>query len=142
MLAVHNYHDTYNMFPFNYNLNPTTGIAGPGATGATCKGRSWMMMILPQIEQGNLFQRVDPNRDMTDSSYTNPTNPNVIVAKTVVPAFLCPSDSGSGNGQLTGRLDAFDGGSPSVTAWAVNSYKGVLGSGWNGGGFTFSTARG
>ena len=142
MLALHNYHDTYSMFAFNYNLNPTTGIAGPGATGATCKGRSWMSMILPQIEQGNLFQQIDPNRDMSDPNYNAPTNPNVIVAKTVGPAFLCPSDSGSGDGRLAGRLDAFDGASPSATPWAVNSYKGVVGSGWNYAGFVFSTSRG
>jgi len=127
-LALHNYHDTFNVFPFTYN--PLVNGAGP-PTANTSQGRSWFSMILPQIEQAPLAQMINQKGgDLQDPNYAAPTNPNVIVAKTVIPAFLCPSDAGSGNGILTGRVDA-----AGDSTWAVNSYKGVLGSGWNYAGF-------
>src|SRR5207249_6038211 len=46
-LAVHTYHDTYKSLPQNYGGNGNWNI-----TGAQW---SWVAMILPYIEQGNLY---------------------------------------------------------------------------------------
>src|SRR6516162_4307718 len=45
-LAVHNYHDTYNTLPLDsfYSYDPTMA------------NWSWLAHMLPQFEQGNLFQ--------------------------------------------------------------------------------------
>jgi len=54
-LATHNYHDTYNTFPF--------------AAGELGEGRnplSFHAGILPQMEQGNLYQTIDHNKPWTD----------------------------------------------------------------------------
>ena len=122
MLGMHNYHDTYGMFPFSYFTNQ-----GGGNYDQMQYGRSWMSMLLPQIEQGNLFQTLDPNRNLVPSGTTPETNPNVIAARTALPAFLCPSDD-TGNGVMGGRANV--GGN-----WGVNSYKGCSGSNWAWGTF-------
>jgi prepilin-type processing-associated H-X9-DG protein len=63
-----------------------------------------MAMVLPYIEQTPLYNSIDFNVAMIDSKnlsvsddYTNltigATHPNALAAATVVPSFLCPSDS-------------------------------------------------
>jgi prepilin-type processing-associated H-X9-DG protein len=116
-LALHNYHDTYGTLPFSY-FTPEAG----GGYDANQRGRSWMSMILPQIEQGNLASRIVAGGNLQPSGSTPETNPNLLVAQTVIPAFLCPSDN-TGNGLMAGRANV--GGN-----FAINSYKGVSGSNW------------
>ena len=119
MLGLHNYHDTFGMLPFSYYTTQNGG-----AYNENQMGRSWMSMILPQIEQGNLFQTFDDTLGLVPSGTTPETNRNLIAAQTVIPAFLCPSDD-TGDGTLTGRANM-----PAATPFAVNNYKGVSGSNW------------
>ena len=121
-LAQHNYHDVYGMLAFSY-------IGPNGSYDLNNRGRSWLFYILPYIEQANLSQKTDINRDLNDTNTANPTNPNLIAAKTVIPAFLCPSDAGN-DGKLAGRANM-----PGDLELAVNSYKGVAGSNWQWGTF-------
>src|SRR4051812_30971338 len=56
-LALHNYHDTYRLFPASYyrdwphnsSTNPTAGRPGWG----------WAVMLLPYMDQGPLFNALD-----------------------------------------------------------------------------------
>src|SRR4051794_26891286 len=61
-LALHTYHDTFKVFPPSYLIvpggssnmgppDPDNGDAGPGWTA--------LMLILPQIEQSNLYNSLD-----------------------------------------------------------------------------------
>jgi prepilin-type N-terminal cleavage/methylation domain-containing protein len=86
-LAVHNYHDTANIFPPGYIIVPP----------ADHNTRSLFTLILPYIEQANLYQSIDPGVPM----FNGPTgyNPtilarNVAAAAQVIPGFLCPSSIG------------------------------------------------
>ncbi|MEW4562055.1 DUF1559 domain-containing protein [Bremerella sp. JC770] len=67
-LALHNYHDTYLQFPFGTIRNNGTGL-------------NWMVGILPQIEQTNLFNQLDMEGSNNGS-------------------FLAPPPFGSSNGPL------------------------------------------
>ncbi|MCA9035264.1 MAG: DUF1559 domain-containing protein [Planctomycetaceae bacterium] len=127
-LALHNYHDVYNHFPINYSTTFTLDNTT----------MSWLVGILPYIEQANLFNQVDPNfginndpRSPTPNTVT-PVNPsNGWVAKQPIPAFRCPSDTS--DALLGGRANY--GGT-----WAVNSYKGVAGANWAWGSWTSPAA--
>src|SRR5438874_354799 len=63
-LALHTYHDTFRVFPPSYLIvpggsanmgppDPDNGDAGPGWTA--------LMLILPQMEQANLYNAFDLN---------------------------------------------------------------------------------
>lgn len=71
-LALHNYHDTFKKFPF----------------GWSDRGAGWSTMILPQIEQGSLYNTLGfAESNNWDSNNT----PNERAAGTVISAYRCPS---------------------------------------------------
>jgi prepilin-type N-terminal cleavage/methylation domain-containing protein/prepilin-type processing-associated H-X9-DG protein len=97
-LALHNYHDIHRVFPLS-----TTG-SSPSGAGCGNGFYSWLAMILPQMEQGNLYNSVNFQVGMMDqcnmtfsSEYAHltisKTHQNAKAASTVVPTFLCPSDT-------------------------------------------------
>ncbi|MEM8541635.1 MAG: DUF1559 domain-containing protein [Pseudomonadota bacterium] len=110
VLAVHNYHDSIGHIP--------TTTTGPDLTADAPNGGfySWMALILPHIEQGNLYNSIDFSLTLADStsypsssSYLDysisPDHPNAGAAATIVSTFLCPSDPVNGlqshdNGEL------------------------------------------
>ena len=80
-LALHNYHSTYNCFP--YYASDTTVVAGGGHMP------SWMLSILPYVEQGMMFDKVDMNEV---SLRWNPANASALLSQYY--AFMdCPSSS-------------------------------------------------
>jgi len=94
-----------------------------------------MAMILPYIEQSNLYNSIDWNLGMKDSG-GRPTS-NVAIAQTVVPVFRCPSDpSGSVGGGRYGTREWL-GRWPDATfgQFGGTNYKGCVGSDWNWGVF-------
>jgi prepilin-type N-terminal cleavage/methylation domain-containing protein/prepilin-type processing-associated H-X9-DG protein len=111
-LAFHNYHDLLNVFPVNY------ADRNSGAWGTSSTGHSWMLFILPGIDQAPLYSKVNLNTPLSDPV-------NMTVSQTVIPVFLCPSDL-TGNGQLPNRSDT-------GLTHAINSYKAVAGSNWTWG---------
>lgn len=123
ILAVHNYHDVYQTFPQGNRL-------GGGWWVNDMRGRSWMFAILPYLEQQPLYDMAD--RD--GIGVVPDTNSNAIVARTAIPAFLCPSD-GTQGGLLTGQTYSTTSGhdgSPTDRV-GVTNYKGCLGSNWQWG---------
>ena len=70
-LALHNYLDTAKCFPF--------------ATGGTGNRYSALSQLLPQLDQGPLFKKIDFKQLITAPA-------NVTAGLTVLPQFLCPSD--------------------------------------------------
>lgn len=134
-LALHNYHDTFKEFPINYSMSEQ-GIGGPRRNSGDNNSRqcSWMGMILPQIEQGALYNSVDWNVGLKTAAGTPTTN--VAIAQRVVGTFQCPSDSGGNQGRYGNR--------EWLGRWPVavfgefggTSYKGCVGSDWNWGAFS------
>lgn len=125
-LAFHNHHDTYNRFPINFANRNSGGIGNTG--------RSWVQMILPFIEQTNMFNNIDFRVGLQG------TTPNIVknleIAKTVIPGLLCPSDNENNNGLLAERSDSAAAGGNTVKL-AVTNYKACAGSNWNQGVFAW-----
>jgi prepilin-type N-terminal cleavage/methylation domain-containing protein/prepilin-type processing-associated H-X9-DG protein len=99
-LALHAYHDTFNAFPpGQYN-----GIAIQN-NGAFMNRGGWWQMILPYVEQPNLYKLIyayttDPlfatkYLYITYAVNNDPANPSNPGRNTIVPLFLCPSDPNS-----------------------------------------------
>src|SRR5690606_38053277 len=83
-LALHNYHDTHGRFP-------PQAIYGPGAPPYTLPyHHTWMVMILPFIEQQPLYDAIDKRLPIFPQLL--PTGQPIRSAQ--VAAFRCPSDAG------------------------------------------------
>lgn len=85
-LALHNYESIYGLLPPGYLHKPD-----PGGSGANHMGFAWGAMILPQLEQVNLFQEFDFNTPVFDVSQLEARERHL-------PVFLCPSDPFSDGG--------------------------------------------
>ena len=93
-LALHNYHDVYNQFPltvFNFNAG-----SDPYTWDASSRG-SYLIRLLPYIEQGNLFSAlnfstVGPAWNLPNFEAQVDAN-GKLYRHYVIPAFICPSDN-------------------------------------------------
>ncbi len=130
-LATHNYHDSFKSFPVCM-FEPTSAITSPVMGRQT----SWMIGVLPFIEQTALFNTIDFNRGLSnDPRAPGPTNPpqinsNPWVATQTVPGFKCPSDATES--RLRNRIDTVGSVLPTIE-FAITSYKGVAGANWQWG---------
>jgi prepilin-type N-terminal cleavage/methylation domain-containing protein/prepilin-type processing-associated H-X9-DG protein len=90
-LALHNYHDIHQTFPPAYliqpNVDPVMGT--PNTNGDNGPGWTALFMLLPQIEQANLYDSFNANLPSWHTSNATP-------ALTPLPVYRCPSDPGSG----------------------------------------------
>jgi prepilin-type N-terminal cleavage/methylation domain-containing protein/prepilin-type processing-associated H-X9-DG protein len=83
-LALHNYHATYEVFPPGY-----LSAVGPGGPADDQgPGWGWATLILPYVEQDNLYRQIQLTKDIKDPAHA-------AVRLTSLPVFLCPSDGGS-----------------------------------------------
>jgi len=87
-LGLHNYHDTISRFPMG-------GTASPAGAGSY--GHSWWILILPHIEQDNLFKSLDllgtsNTRGDTGLVYTGTNVANgAALSSKKLSMLLCPS---------------------------------------------------
>jgi len=136
-LSFQNYESALKSFPINYATRGQLGFpnSGPGIANS---GRSWMQMVLPYIEQNNLYTNIDFTVGLQpkSSAPTTPVGRNRIVAATIVPSFLCPSDDSNEGGSLLNRSDLNETNAP-ADRWAVTNYKACSGSNWNAGVFAW-----
>jgi hypothetical protein len=88
-LAVHNYHDANGKLPpwgFDFNPAPTGN-----PFGAQTEGTSFLSLILPYIEQGNLLNVFNINRSVADPVNLPPPYGTSAGGGTQIPTFDCPS---------------------------------------------------
>ena len=91
-LALHNYHGANNTFPLG-------GVNGYGSNWngpASCL--NWRALILPYIEASTISNAINFGVTITGNSANGAQG--FTAWMTVVPGFLCPSDSTNGNGFL------------------------------------------
>jgi prepilin-type N-terminal cleavage/methylation domain-containing protein/prepilin-type processing-associated H-X9-DG protein len=82
-LALHNYHDTNQRFPSGYLASgPYADSGGFPLPGNTAPGWGWAALLLPFVEQDNLYRQIDQ---------TQPVQ-NTPAAQVAVKVYLCPAD--------------------------------------------------
>ncbi|WP_373653248.1 MULTISPECIES: DUF1559 domain-containing protein [unclassified Schlesneria] len=99
-LALHNYHDTFSVFPY-------ATANGPYSTPANVKNHTGYVLLLPYIDQSPLYNQVNFSLPMGDNLGATwspvsgaaltpgpaPTT-NTAIGTNKIAAFLCPSDNG------------------------------------------------
>ncbi|HWL07795.1 MAG TPA: DUF1559 domain-containing protein [Planctomicrobium sp.] len=129
-LALHNYHDAHSVFPMS------TTMSKPQGSGCGNGFYSWLALILPQMEETNLYYSINFNLGMmdhcdqgqyTDTDYVpanahsnisgkisiSASHPNSSAAARKVTAYLCPSDPGA-------SLPILGSGNPAPGSYAAN----------------------
>jgi prepilin-type N-terminal cleavage/methylation domain-containing protein len=124
-LALHNYRDVYKIFPpahMPFNTPQTmadvwTGSDGGSTANQARYGLTWMVFILPFMEQQPLWNRVDVNVAMGAPA----PNQNALVRGTFIEPYVCPSDAFA---TIDNAMTRYNG------PWARSSYA-ISGS-WRG----------
>lgn len=112
-LALHNYHSTYNLFPYATSMDGAlTGDANAlpvdeDGNGQVLNHKGWLM-VLPFMDQAPLYEKFDFSQAAGEYDRGgvglrgSPANGNDEVVSTSLSIFLCPSDDGDpfyrGNG--------------------------------------------
>ena len=81
-LAMHMYNDSSGKLPAGW-VTSKTGVA-------PSPGWSWSLLILPNIEQGNLYGEIGP--DVVTPG--GPSAANLPYLQTAIKSYRCPADSG------------------------------------------------
>jgi prepilin-type N-terminal cleavage/methylation domain-containing protein/prepilin-type processing-associated H-X9-DG protein len=101
-LALHNYHDVNGSFPAAWKLlpQPDAGVPAnytlPSSLDRTTPnpafvGPSVFVLILPYLEESNLYNQIDVNKSFFNLANLPPGNP---AYSTPLKTFLCPSSPG------------------------------------------------
>ena len=91
-LALHNYHEVYGLFPAGW-----IGLAGGAVDVEGDNGFGWATMILPYIDHQPLFDDFDFKLPITDPA-------NVPMARTYLPVYRNPSDTGPNDWKIEDEL--------------------------------------
>ncbi|WP_162273953.1 DUF1559 domain-containing protein [Mariniblastus fucicola] len=89
-LAIHNYESAIQRFPVNQ-----IGPGMPDGSGGFSTGYySWLVTLLPHLEQGNLYESfaLSQNNGDGDGYKVSEAHHNAAAVRTLVGAFICPSD--------------------------------------------------
>jgi len=95
-LALHNYHDTHNVFPPGCLQIPNAAGTAPDRT---LGGWGWNTFVLPYVEQGPLYDLLNPNGNNFPTSFAG--HP----VQTVLSVMICPSDASPGVNDYGGFTD-------------------------------------
>lgn len=94
-LAMHNYHDIYNQFALHIWNSPWSNPPETGGFDDWTNGSrgSWMVRILPQIDQAPLFNSFNFAAQGPGVALEWQTNAaGVRLSSTIIPAYMCPTD--------------------------------------------------
>jgi prepilin-type N-terminal cleavage/methylation domain-containing protein/prepilin-type processing-associated H-X9-DG protein len=89
-LALHNYHDANGYFPTAYKLLRTSDPTVP--PGTSIYGPSAFVLILPYLEQDNVYRQIDITKAALSPVNMPPRNP---AYSTPLKTLLCPSAPGN-----------------------------------------------
>src|SRR5262249_20222295 len=128
-LATHNFHDTYQKLPPNWSWPDAwttayrAGVNYGDTTSPDGVAGTWLVHLMPYVEQGNLFRNIQTASSSTanmDGSANTAVHPyNLAVKDVTVNLFICPADPLAPSSGFVGAGS----GSPG-TSYAVNSYPG------------------
>lgn len=113
-LAMHSFESANSHLPAGIQTEPLSEFTtaeindtsfAPNDIGVSPLDRTafnWGFLILPQLEQNNLFDQIQSvNRGNTGASITFAVN-GVQVESEILPSFICPSDDGDGTSPRRG----------------------------------------
>ena len=83
-LAMHNYHDTFNMFPLQASYGPAARYHW-----------SWIPMVLPFLDQAPLYNQANFSLDGLNTTVNSSGVSNLSIIARNLTAALCPSDPNS-----------------------------------------------
>jgi len=95
-LALHNYLDTYSVFPvYKTYGGPNANDCPFGSNGwSNVGGFSWRSLILPFVDQVATYNQINFEQHVQPQCNPNPPGNSWATAdKTVLPVYVCPSDS-------------------------------------------------
>ena len=103
-LALHNYHDVYKCFPANM-----MAIHGPGPTWSASSRGSYLVQMLPFIDQAPLFKQLNfslAGQPWTPANFEGQVDANgKLYRHYVLPAFQCPSGTSPDRDGHSGRTN-------------------------------------
>ncbi|GAB4129478.1 MAG: DUF1559 domain-containing protein [Thermogutta sp.] len=103
-LALHNFHDVYDRLPGSSHDPIFEGLTNPRGSGQWYRW-SYLACLLPFVEQKPLFDQM-----ASDNSFAQwPDGTTAPSAKTMISAFICPSDMGSVKSLFTSSGNAAPG---------------------------------
>ncbi len=126
-LSLHNYHDTFGMMGWNNDLGNTVA---PGNPTSRWMQLSWIVSVLPFMEQQNLYDQI--NIHTRESMSAGPVAPDIrdnrVTAQIPISTMMCPSNQQEtvNGGQVQGYRHS--GGATG----ARTDYVGNLGHIWGG----------
>jgi prepilin-type N-terminal cleavage/methylation domain-containing protein/prepilin-type processing-associated H-X9-DG protein len=94
-LAIHNYESTYGKLPAAYTLLPAADPDPNAQFAGKRVGLSLLANLLPYVEQGPLYQRLDPTKSSFNTVNIPPNGShagNNTAYSQSVKTYLCPSD--------------------------------------------------
>ena len=97
-LALHNYHDTYGMFPMAVIGRPGAGWQcsvmsnGDAVPNNDYRSWGWGTFILPFVDQAPLYNQLQPDGCRMPNS--DATYNGEMLLRQSLPVFICPSDTG------------------------------------------------
>uniref|UniRef100_A0A7C2K0Z3 DUF1559 domain-containing protein n=1 Tax=Schlesneria paludicola TaxID=360056 RepID=A0A7C2K0Z3_9PLAN len=126
-LALHNYHDTYNILP------PGVVHKSGNQNVAALASYGWGTFILPQLEQATMFQAMQANGVDLDTLLRNTANPDVqALPKKTLAVYRCPSDTAPAlNSQRDWDVPYSPFFNNRPVHLATSNYVGVSGSRWS-----------
>jgi prepilin-type N-terminal cleavage/methylation domain-containing protein/prepilin-type processing-associated H-X9-DG protein len=98
-LALHNHETVNQVFPQTYKPLPLPDPTAPAGTGT--HGPSMFTLILPYLEQDNLYRQIDVKRAALSAANMPPANS---AYSTPIKTFLCPSAPGSATVDYSAEL--------------------------------------
>jgi prepilin-type N-terminal cleavage/methylation domain-containing protein/prepilin-type processing-associated H-X9-DG protein len=109
-LALHGYHGREGTFPSGFRCQPRSD------PNYTAPGWGWATLLLPDVEQGNLYRQFNLVLPVEDPS-------NQAARTTVLKLFVCPSD------RSTGVFTVYSQANAPLAQMATNSYAACHGTG-------------
>lgn len=123
-IALHNYHDTFNVFPIGHAFRPTGTAPSAGANGG--KGWAWSAYILPYVDGAPLYNQFDFNVSIAGAMETGTAaagSKNRVLAQSPAEWARCPSSVAPSQQPYGNSADAFY-----MAQAAVTTYKASAGS--------------
>jgi prepilin-type N-terminal cleavage/methylation domain-containing protein len=110
-LAVHNYHDIYNMIPPGWvGVDLVTGLPYTEGNNGWC----WASKLLPQLDLGTVYNQIDFRLGVENAA-------NLLPRKQILSVFRCPSNAIA---ELTWTITD---GTNDLAELALSNYPGVFG---------------